>query len=321
MLALVVPLFPEQASTLAGRVDNLFLFLCGVSILFSLLIAVLVITFAVKYRRRSEDHRATQIHGSIGLEAVWTLIPLAIAMVIFFWSASVYFSYARPPSEALEVYAVGKQWMWKFQHMDGRREINELHVPVGQPVRLTMASEDVIHSFYVPAFRVKADVVPGRFNTTWFSATKTGRYHLFCAEYCGTKHSGMIGSVVVMEPAQYQAWLAGSSGQVAPVAAGEELFRALACVTCHRPDSGARGPDLAGLFGKRVALRGGGSAVADERYLRQSILNPSAQIVEGFEPLMPTFEGQVSEEGLLSLIAYIKSLRRRDGAAEPEVAR
>jgi cytochrome c oxidase subunit 2 len=319
-MALVIPLFPEQASTLAGRVDGLFFYLCAVSIVFSLLIGLLVITFAVRYRRRSPSDRPPQIHGSVQLETVWTAVPLVLVLVMFFWGVSVYFSYARPPAKALDIHAVGKQWMWKFQHMEGHREINELHVPVGRPVRLTMASEDVIHSFYVPAFRVKADVVPGRYNTTWFEATKTGSYHLFCAEYCGTKHSGMIGRVVVMEPADYQAWLSGQTSQVPPIVAGEELFNTLACVTCHKQERTARGPSLDGLYGSAVRLRGGEKVVADERYIRQSILNPSAKLVEGYEPIMPTFEGQISEEGLLGLVAYIKSLGGKAPPAPPALS-
>jgi cytochrome c oxidase subunit 2 len=236
-------------------------------------------------------------------------------MVLFVWGAMVFFHAQRPPRGAIEIYAVGKQWMWKFQHMDGQREINELHVPIGQPVKLTMISQDVIHSFFVPAFRVKQDVLPGRYTTVWFQATRTGRYHLFCAEYCGTQHSGMIGSVVVMEPAQYQAWLSGGGGEGSLAQSGEKLFQDLACNTCHRSDSGARGPDLAGIFGSQVTLQAGQKLVADEAYIRESILNPQAKLVMGFQPIMPTFQGQVSEEGLMSLVAYIKSLQKGQSLA------
>jgi cytochrome c oxidase subunit 2 len=231
------------------------------------------------------------------------------------WGAVVFFHAQRPPKGAIEIYAVGKQWMWKFQHMDGQREINELHVPIGQPVKLTMISQDVIHSFFVPAFRVKQDVLPGRYTTVWFQATKTGKYHLFCAEYCGTQHSGMIGSVVVMEPAQYQAWLAGGGGEGSLAQSGEKLFQDLACNTCHRSDSGARGPDLAGVFGSQVTLQGGQKLAADEAYIRESILNPQAKLVMGFQPIMPTFQGQVSEEGLMQLVAYIKTLQKGQSMA------
>jgi cytochrome c oxidase subunit 2 len=229
-------------------------------------------------------------------------------MVIFAWGASLFFTISRPPAGALEIQVVGKQWMWKFQHPDGQREINELHVPVGRPVKLTMASEDVIHSFFVPAFRVKMDVVPGRTTTTWFEATKPGVYHLFCAEYCGTKHSGMIGRVVVLEPVQYQQWLSGGAIGEPPALAGEKLFRNLGCNACHRPGPGGLGPSLEGLFGTSRELQTGDTVMADEDYLRESILNPNARIVAGYQPIMPPFQGRITEEGLLQLIAYIKSL-------------
>jgi cytochrome c oxidase subunit 2 len=254
------------------------------------------------------------------------VIPLALVMVAFFWGASVYFTIARPPDGALEIFVVGRQWMWKFQHPDGQREINELHVPVGKPVKLTMASEDVIHSFFVPAFRVKHDAVPGIYTTVWFEATKPGSYHLFCAEYCGTQHSGMVGRVVAMEPKQYQAWLSGElpgrpsitppklpagvpEGSLA--AGGQQLFSDLGCMTCHQMDRQGIGPVLVGLFGKPVRLQTGQTVTADENYLRESILDPQAKIVAGFQPLMPPFQGKVNEEEVIQLIAYIKSLRGR----------
>jgi len=246
---------------------------------------------------------------SLALEIAWTIIPLGLGLVMFAWGAQVYFNQARPPAETLDIYVVGKQWMWKFQHLDGRREINELHVPVGRAVRLTGTSEDVIHSFFVPAFRLKADVIPGRYTTLWFNATKAGSYHLFCAEYCGTKHSGMVGTVVVMEPNEYQAWLAGGGGEGSLASQGQKLFQDLACITCHRADGQGRGPALEGVFGSRVSLNSGQVVVADEAYLRESILSPSAKIAAGFQPLMPTFQGLVSEEQLLALIEYVKSLK------------
>jgi cytochrome c oxidase subunit 2 len=245
------------------------------------------------------------------LEIVWTVIPLALTMVMFVWSSSLYFTLARPPSDSIEMYAVGKQWMWKFQHPEGQREINELHVPVGQDVRLTMSSEDVIHSFFVPAFRVKQDVVPGRYTQTWFRATRVGSYHLFCAEYCGTQHSGMIGRVVVMKPDDYQAWLAGEGGAVSGqtlAQAGEKLFTERACASCHLESGQGPGPSLVDLAGSTVHLKDGGTVVADDTYLRESILNPAAKIVAGYQPVMPTFQGQLGEEQLVQLLAYIKSL-------------
>ena len=302
-------MFPERASTIAGRVDALYFFLIAIAVFFSLLIAGLIVYYAVEYRRRSPDEVGTVVHGGMALEIAWTVIPLLISMVIFVWGASVFFAMSRPPDETLNVYVVGKQWMWKFQHLDGEREINELHVPVGRAVKLIMTSEDVIHDVFVPAFRVKADVLPGRYTNIWFQPTKPGRYHLFCAEYCGTRHSGMIGEVVVMEPSEYQAWLSGGAPEGSLASAGEKLFADLACNTCHRPEKQNRGPVLQGLFGKTVTLQTGETVVADEAYIRESILNPSARVTAGFQPIMPTFQGLVSEEQLLELIEYVKSLR------------
>jgi len=310
-----LPLFPEQASTMAKDVDLLFAFILGVALFFSLLIATLVISFAVRYRRRLASDVPEAIHGSLVLELTWSLIPFGLAMVMFVWGASIYMSLSRPPDNALDVYVVGRQWMWKLQHMEGRQEINELHVPVGQPVKLTLTSEDVIHSFYVPAFRIKMDAVPGRYTHTWFEATKPGKYHLFCAEYCGTQHSGMIGWVHVMERADYQAWLAKGGMEttaLSPVAAGEKLFEGLGCATCHRQVPGALGPALAGLFGSTVKLEGGQEVVADEAYVRESVLDPHAKTVAGYRPVMPTFQGLISEQQLLQLIQYIKSLGSGD---------
>lgn len=307
------PLFPEQASSLAGDVDALYFFLIAVSGFFAVLISIAIIIFAVKYRRRKDDEVGAAIHGSTALEVAWSVVPLVIVLFIFGWSASVYLAISRPPRGAMDIYVVGKQWMWKIQHPEGRREINELHIPVGRPIRLTMGSEDVIHSFFIPAFRVKADVVPGRFTTLWFQATKPGRYHLFCTEYCGAQHSGMIGWIEAMEPAAFQAWLAGGAAEGTLASSGEKLFQELACSTCHRPDSQGRGPVLDGLFGRTVELQGGGTVVADESYIRESIVNPQARILAGYQPMMPTFQGLISEEGLLQLVAYVKSLGVKPG--------
>jgi cytochrome c oxidase subunit 2 len=303
-----LPLFPVPASTMAGRVDALYLFLILVSAFFGVLIATLVVSFAIRFRRRSRDERPRPIHGSTILEVTWTLIPLGIVMVVFLWGADLFFAMARVPPASMDIYVVGKRWMWKTQHMTGQREINELHVPVGVPVKLTLTSEDVIHSFFVPAFRMKKDVVPGRYVTTWFQATRTGTYHLFCAEYCGTKHSGMIGTVTVMEPAAFQTWLSGGATGTSLAAAGEKLFQDLACITCHRADSEGRGPKLEGLFGHPVSLASGERLTADEAYIRESIVNPAAKVVAGFQPVMPTYQGLVSEESLMQLVAYIQSL-------------
>ncbi|HXJ35175.1 MAG TPA: cytochrome c oxidase subunit II [Candidatus Eisenbacteria bacterium] len=310
-------LFPEQASTIAPQVDALLFFLIGLSLFFSLLIAGLIVVFMIRYRRRPGGDHVPDIHGSLALEGLWTAIPFVLAMIVFFWGASIFATMQRPPDDALEVHVVGKQWMWKLQHMEGRREINELHVPVGRAVKLLMTSEDVIHSFYVPEFRVKQDAVPGRYSRVWFEATKPGTYHLFCAEYCGTLHSGMIGRIVAMEPAAFEAWLGGrQAGANVPIeVAGEGIFRAQGCGTCHRADGSGQGPALQGVFGKTVMLASGQTLTADEGYLRESILDPNAQIVAGYKSVMPTFQGLLSEEDVMRLIAYVKSLKAGEGGS------
>ncbi|HWR14314.1 MAG TPA: cytochrome c oxidase subunit II [Terriglobales bacterium] len=302
-----VPLWPERASTFANNVDALYIFLIAVTGLFTLIVFALVAFFAIKYRQKPGGV-ATQIEGSYSLEATWTLIPFGLFMVMFVWGASIYMTQVQPPKNAMDIFVVGKQWMWKAQHPEGVREINQLHVPVGRDIKLTLISQDVVHSFYVPEFRIKQDVIPGRYTTMWFHPIKTGRYHLFCAEYCGTEHSGMIGEVVVMEPAEYAAWLSGGSGEGSMASTGQKLFQELGCATCHRSDTQGRGPNLQGAYGKPVLLDTGQTVIADDNYVRESILNPGAKVVSGFKPIMPTFNGIVSEEQLLSLIAYVKSL-------------
>ncbi len=300
------PLFPEAASTLAGRVDDLYLFLVGVSVLMTALISLGIIFFAVRYRKGAAADRSNPRHHSWPMEIVWIVVPLIVFLFTFAWGAVLFYEGFLPPDDALPIYVVGKQWMWKIQHPGGKREINELHIPVGQPIRLTMTSEDVIHDFYVPAFRVKRDVLPGRYTTLWFEATRTGEYHLFCAEYCGTNHSAMRGRVIVMEPAAFQTWLAGGIAGETMAEAGARLFERYNCDTCHR--LGGRGPLLARIYNSRVRLQDGRSVIADETYLRQSILEPAARITAGYKPVMPTFQGQLSETQVLQLIDYIKSL-------------
>ena len=303
-----IPLFPERASTIAGEVDALYFFLVGLSVVMSALIATLVVSFAVRFHRRHADEVGAQVHGGLMLELAWTFVPFIIAMVIFFWGAKVYFVMASPPRETLNIYVVGKQWMWKVQHTTGQREINQLHVPIGRTVKLIMTSEDVIHNFSIPAMRVKADVIPGRFVEIWFEPSRPGTYQIFCAEYCGTQHSGMIGQVVVMDAAAYQSWLSGGTGEDSLATTGERLFADLACNTCHRPDSRGRGPVLQNVFGHPVQLHDGTIVTADENYLRESILTPAAKLTAGYQPVMPAFQGLVSEEQLLALIEYVKSL-------------
>ena len=302
------PLFPEQASTVAPLVDNLYLFLVVVTGGVSLLIWLTIFYFAIKYRRRPDNELAQEQEPPAALEITWTVVPMIIFLGIFVWGAWVYFRMARVPSNAIEVYATGRQWMWKFEHPSGQREINSLHVPVNRPIKITMASEDVIHSLWFPNFRVKMDVLPNRFRTMWFQSTKTGRYHIFCAEYCGSQHSGMVGWVEVMEPTEYQKWLAGGAeGSLA--SQGEKLFAKYACNTCHMDTPTGRGPMLAGIYGKTQPLADGHNVVVDDNYIRESILNPQAKIAAGFQPIMPTFQGQVSEEDLVRLLAYVKSLQ------------
>src|SRR5437016_111010 len=259
-----LPLWPARASTTAGSVDALYIFLVALSLFVSVAIFTMICIFALRYRRR-KGREAEQIEGSNILELTWSAIPLAIFLFIFAWGAVVYFKERTPPRGATQIYVVAKQWMWKLQHEEGQREINELHVPVGRDVEMIMTSQDVIHSFYVPAFRIKQDVLPGRYTTLWFHATRSGTYHLFCAEYCGTQHSGMIGQVVVMEPAQYQAWLGGGTTTGSLAQSGQTLFEQFGCNTCHRFDVQGRGPNLKGLFGKTVQLEDGRSAAADHR--------------------------------------------------------
>jgi cytochrome c oxidase subunit II len=303
-----LPIFPEQASAIAPDVDHLALFLLVVACFFTVLIFGSIFYFAIRYRRRSERELPHPPQAAMALEILWSVIPFGLTMVMFSWGASLYFKESRPPDNALPIYVVGKQWMWKLQHLGGQREINELHIPVNRAVRLIMASEDVIHSFFVPAFRTKQDVVPGKYSTLWFTATKPGKYHLFCAEYCGNRHSGMIGWIYVMEPREYENWLSGRPPAATLSEGGEKLFHDLACANCHKADGTGRCPSLVGLFGKTVLLTGGNKVVADEAYIRESILQPAAKIVAGYQPVMPTFQGLVNEDGVLQLVEYVKSL-------------
>ena len=314
---------PEQASTTAAEVDALFLFLLAVTGFVALAVTAVVITFAVRYRRRGDGRVPPRILGSVRLETLWSVIPFLIFLVMFGWGARVYFGMARPPDDAIDIFVVGKQWMWKVQHPGGQGEINELHVPVDTAVKLTLTSEDVIHDFFVPAFRTKVDVVPGRYVHTWFRATKPGRYHLFCSQFCGTNHSGMVGEVVVQSEKDYADWL-NDHAEGSLALKGRKLFLKLQCVTCHSADARARAPLLEDLYGTTVRLRGGKTVLADRAYLRESILKPQAKIVEGYEPIMPTFQDQVNEEELIQLIEFIRALRpgqtpvRTEEAEAPE---
>ncbi len=317
------PLFPEQASSVAGQVDALYFTLIALALFFSLLIVIFVVYFIIKYRRGSKVSRRDPVEQSTRLEIFWSVIPLVLSLGIFAWGANLYVDLHEAPPDSLEIYVVGKQWMWKFQHPEGQREIAELHVPIDRPVKLVMTSQDVIHSFFIPAFRVKQDVLPGRFTTLWFEATKAGDYHLFCSEFCGTSHAEMGGRVIAMEPAQYEQWLAGAlttdqalTAAMPPApgspqslaASGETLFRSLGCSGCHLADGSGAGPSLIGLYGNPVPLNDGGTVIADEQYIHDSILLPQKQIVANYPALMPTYQGQIGEDQVVQLVAYIKAL-------------
>jgi cytochrome c oxidase subunit 2 len=310
-------LFPDTASTFASHL-NVFL-LCMIAVCGTIAtgIAAFIIYSVLRYHRRDPNELPPQIAGSIKIETAWTLIPLLIFMGMFAWGAQAYFEVERPPADAMDIYVVAKQWMWKLQHPDGQREINTLHVPVGRAVRLTMTSQDVIHSFFVPAFRVKQDVLPERYTTIWFRASKPGKYHLFCAEYCGTKHSGMIGWIYALEAPDYQRWLIQGAAEGSLASTGEKLFHQFGCSNCHDLDGHGPCPNLRGLYGHRVLIEGGPPVIADDSYLRESILKPRAKIVAGFEAIMPAFAGQITEDQLIALISYIKSIGPQTGTQQP----
>jgi cytochrome c oxidase subunit 2 len=296
---------PERASTMAGQVDMLFYCLCAFSALLSGGVAGCILYFGVKYRRRA-GRVPEPTRGSVPAELAWTLTPMVIAFGLFGWGAELFVAQRTVPANAMDIYVVGRQWMWKIQHPEGRQEINELHVPLGRPIRLVMTSMDVIHDFFIPAFRNKQDVLPGSYSVIWFEASKLGDYHFFCSQYCGTNHAQMVGVVHVIEPAKYAEWLnnPGAGAELSRAAAGERLFQKFACASCHS----TRAPSLAGLYGKKVTLRDGSTVLADDNYLRESILNPAAKQVSSFPSIMPTFKGQLNEEQLIDLIEYIKSL-------------
>lgn len=309
-------LFPEQASSFAWQVDALFLYLVAVGTFFTIAIVAVLFYFVVRYREREKYATPQDIVGGLGLEITWTVIPFLIVMSMFVFGTMVFFNQYRIPRDAMEVFVVGKQWMWKFQHASGQREINELHVPVGRKVKLTMTTEDVIHDLYIPDFRTKADTVPGRYSNIWFEATKPGRYRLFCAEYCGLNHSGMGGWVTVMEQRDFDNWLNGNTVTQTPVEVGRALFeQRLGCASCHQGGDSGRGPSLNGVYNSPVKLADGQTVVADDTYIRNSILNPQGQIVAGYQPIMPTYKGQITEEQIVQIIAYIRMLGVQNNAS------
>jgi cytochrome c oxidase subunit II len=312
-----LPFQPEQASTIAKSVDYLYYFLTAITLFFTALIFLIIFYFMIKYRRRSPDERPKAIEGSIPLEVLWTAIPTLIVAFIFVWSSVLYFRNAEPPRGSVEIFVTGKQWMWKVQHPEGQREINELHVPLGRPIKLTMTSEDVIHDFFVPAFRVKKDVLPGRYTSLWFQATKTGTFHLFCAQYCGAFHAGMIGSIVVEEQDEYERWLAGGAPGESIEQTGAKIFQSSGCATCHVNDGTGLGPSLLGVYAHPVKLTTGETVTADDAYMRESIVLPKAKIVAGYSPIMPSFQGQLSEEQINDVLAYLRVLGQSQPSAAP----
>ena len=301
-------LFPAEASTISPYTDALYFFLLLMTIVGLILVGVLIFGFSIRYRRERSPV-ATQIEGSTLLEATWTIIPLAIFLVTFVWGALLYFRIYDPPANAMNIYVVGKQWMWKAEHPGGQHEINALHVPTGRPVQLTMISQDVFHSFSIPDFRVKREVIPGRYTTVWFEATTPGTYHIFCTQYCGTQHSGMIGEVTVLSPDDYQKWIQQSTSGMSLAQNGERLFASMGCNACHSGNAAARGPNLAGVYGSKLTLTNGSQVLVNDAYLRDAILSPSQHITAGYAPIMPTYQGQISEDGLIDLVEYIKNLQ------------
>jgi cytochrome c oxidase subunit 2 len=301
-------LFPAEASTIAPYADALYAFLMAITVIGLVLVGALVFGFSIRYRK-ARNPIATQVEGSTLLEATWTIIPLALFMVAWIWGALLYFRIYDPPTNAMNIYVVGKQWMWKAEHEGGQHEINALHVPTGRAVQLTMISQDVFHSFSIPDFRIKREVIPGRYSTVWFEATTPGTYHIFCTQYCGTNHSAMIGEVTVLSPEDYEKWTQGSTSGTSLAQNGERLFASMGCNACHSGSAAARGPNLAGVYGSKLQLTSGSQVLVNDAYLRDAILNPSQHVTAGYAPIMPTYQGQVSEDGLIDLVEYIKNMQ------------
>jgi cytochrome c oxidase subunit 2 len=311
-------LLPPTASVYANELNSFFWVMVAVCGIVAAGIAIFIVYCAVKYHRKDADELPEQIPGNNRIEWTWTIIPGILFLGMFGWGAKAYFDVEEPPADTLNIFVVAKQWMWKIEHPNGIREINTLHIPIGRPIRLTMISQDVIHDFFVPAFRTKQDVLPARYMTIWFQATKAGKYHLFCAEYCGVKHSGMIGWVYAMNPNDYQVWLQQGAGEDSLASTGEKLFHQFGCANCHRFSGHGPGSDLHGLYGKTVILQGGIRRTADENYIRECILGGKGGPVEGFNgSLMPSFQGQINEEQLLALVSYIKAMGPQSDVTMP----
>jgi cytochrome c oxidase subunit II len=310
-----IQFFPDQASKMAGKVDTLLVWLVLTTGAVTFGIAAVMVFFLVKYRKRAAADRTPPKSGSLAVEVTWSVIPFFIFLGMFGWGAKIYFKESEDPKNALEVHVIGKQWMWKLEHLQGKREINELHVPVGRTIKLVMTSQDVIHSFFMPSFRIKEDVLPGRYTTQWFKPTKLGIYPIFCSQYCGTNHALMIGQVVVMSPTDFAAWLSTGRETLSVAQRGEQLFHSFGCSGCHSAQAAVRAPLLEGVYGSQVPLQNGQIVHADGKYIRDCILIPNTQIVAGFDPVMPSFQGRLSEDDLFALITYIKSI----GSSPPEV--
>ncbi|WP_152047080.1 cytochrome c oxidase subunit II [Aureimonas psammosilenae] len=304
-------IFWLPAASVQGRAtDTLFFALLALSAFIFFTVLVLIVTFAVRYRHGSGAPRGEMpAFARREFEIGWTAATFFLFIFLFWWATTSQFATYDAPADAMEVHVTAKQWMFKTQSPSGPREINALHVPVDTPVRLVMTSEDVIHSFWVPAFRFKRDIIPGRLTQDWFQADKVGSYHLFCAELCGTDHSQMIGQVVVMTKPDYADWIARQPQGDDLATEGGKLFVQLGCAGCHGGRAAVRAPNLAGIFNREIPLADGNHVLADERYIRDSILQPRREVAAGFEPVMPSFAGVVSEDELTSLVAYIRSLR------------
>lgn len=313
-------LFPDQASTVAKPIDDIAIAITVLAVFFTLAVFTVLLFLAIRYRRGSNVDRKNVVHHSTLLEVAWSLPPLVLGLFIFGWSVIPYAQVYNPPKDAEEIFVIGKRWMWHLQHTNGIRENNELHVPMGRPFKLTIISQDVIHGFYVPDFRIKRDALPGSYNTVWFEATKPGKHHLFCTEYCGTNHSQMGGWVYVMTPADYEKWVAsgGTSMETtapSPEEDGAKLFTELACANCHKAEDTARAPSLIGLLGRQRSLQSGRIVTADENYVRAAILKPEDNLLAGWGPTMPAYKDQLTEQQVHDLIVYIKSLGGQTKAA------
>lgn len=304
--------FPEQSSTIASEVDALYYFIFYLSIFFFVLVTGGSFYFAWKYKKKGKDTFTQGLAHNTSLEIFWTVVPTILVFVVFVWGFKTYLKMQVPPSNAIEIKVTGQKWFWTFAYPQGVVTTNELVVPVNKPVNLLMSSKDVIHSFYIPNFRLKNDVLPNRYSALWFEATQEGEFNLFCAEYCGTSHSDMIGKIKVLSEADYELWLASSSGtsDLPPDKWGEELYTSKACFTCHTIDGNAGvGPTFKGIFGRQEKMTDGSTVTVDENYIRKSILEPQAQVVEGFQPVMPTYQGVLKDAEIDALIAYLKTLK------------